>query len=423
MSVNYSKSNSMNPETYSGKDREEQLLRKVKKDIQHEYDIELMSLRKRDDFSSEFEYFLEVLSLSIYPQKFKERFNKPLAGLYCVQVPLELFGALGFHPFRLCSGSLAIQRLSSGCVPALMCPVVKSCISSFYLDESMEKLCDLIVMPTTCDWNAKLPEIIGDKSNSIHIMELPHVKESERGRERWIQEVYELKKVLEVHIDKRINLRQLRSSIKKYMNAWRVLGELIELRQKKAISGTWITVLMNAFMLDNVESWMEKVKLVLKNYNMSKEKNNPSVFLAGSPIFFPNLKISELIEEAGMFIAGDELCTSERNLTGAVVYDDYSEYGLIRALAERTHLSCSCPTFTDNDRRIKNIMETMWTHNIKGVIYHILKGCHPYDIESFQFEKTIKENGFHYIKIETDYSHEDRQNILIRLEAFRETLC
>ena len=404
-------------------DREERLLQKVKNDIHQEYDVELASLRERSDFSLEFEYFLEVLSLGIYPQKFKERFKKSLAGLYCIQAPLELFDALGFHPFRLCSGSFATQRLSSGHVPDLMCPIIKSCLSSFYLDESIEKLCDLIVIPTTCDWNVKLPEMIGNRSKSIHIMELPHIKESERGRERWIQEVYELKNVLEVHAGKRINLRQLRLSIKKYMNAWRVLGQLIELRRKGAISGTWSIVIANAFMLDNVESWTEKAEVVLKNYNMPKEKKNPDVFLAGAPIFFPNLKISELIEEAGMFIAGDELCTSERNLVGASVYDDYSEYGLIRALAERTHLSCSCPTFTDNNRRIKNILDTMRAHNIKGVIYYILKGCHPYDIESFQFEKTIKENGFHYIKIETDYSQTDRQQILVRLEAFRETLC
>ncbi|MBU0478849.1 2-hydroxyacyl-CoA dehydratase family protein [bacterium] len=413
----------MNRETYSRKDMEERLLRKVKKDIQCEHDIELMSLRERDDFSSEFEYFLEILSLGIYPQKFKERFNKPLAGLYCVQVPLELFDALGFHPFRLCSGSLAIQRLSSGRVPSLTCPIIKSCLSSFYLDESMEKLCDLIVIPTTCDWNAKLPEIIGDKANSIHIMELPHIKESERGRERWIQEVYELKKVLEVHAGRRLNRRQLSSSIKKYMSAWQVLGQLIELRRRGAISGTWSIIIANAFMLDNVESWTEKVKQVLKNYNVPKKKNNPDVFLTGSPVFFPNLKISELIEEAGMFIAGDELCTSERNLTGATICDDYSEHGILKTLAERYQLSCSCPSFADNYRRAKNILDTMRIHNIKGVIYHILKGCHPYDIESFYFEKMIKENGYHFIKIETDYSHEDRQNILIRLEAFRETLC
>jgi len=412
----------MNSEISSRKNLEEGVLQKVKRNIQQEYDIQLASLRERDDYSSEFEYFLQILSLGIYPQKFKERFNQPLVGLYCIQVPLELFDALGFHPFRLCSGSLATQRLSSAHIPALTCPIIKSCLSSFYLEESLEKLCELIVIPTTCDWNVKLPELIGKRANSIHIMELPHLKESERGRQRWLEEVYELKRALEKHAGHRLNHRQLCSSIDKYLRAWQALGRLIELRRERAISGTWSIVLANAFMLDNIESWTEKVELVLKNYHRPKKKDKPDVFLAGSPVSFPYLKISELIEETGMFIAADELCTSERNLTGAPVYDDPSEYGLLKALAERYQLSCSCPTFTDNERRVKNILEIMRTHKIKGVVYHILKGCHPYDLESLHFEKTIKENGFHFIKIETDYSKEDRQNILTRLEAFRETL-
>jgi len=48
---------------------------------------------------------------------------------------------------------------------------------------------------------------------------------------------------------------------------------------------------------------------------------------------------------------------------------------------------------------------------------------HPYDIESSRFEKTIKENGLHFIKIETNDAKEDRQSLLTRFEAFRETLC
>ncbi len=412
----------MNPETLSRKDIQERLLQKVKKDIQKEYDIELASLRERDDFSPHFEYFLEVISLSICPQKFKERFNKPLVGLYCIQVPLELFDALGFHPLRLCSGSLAVQRLSSVHVPTLSCPVIKSCLGCFHVDESLERLCELIVVPTTCDWNAKMPEMIGDMAHSVHVMELPHLKETERGRERWMEEVYELKKTLETRAGQRLTRRKLMESIKKYMKVWRAFGQLIELKRKKAISGTWAIVLANALMLDNVESWAEKVEVVLKNCNRQRKDNNPDVFLAGSPVLFPYLKVSELIEKAGMFIAADELCTSERNLTGAPVYDDPSEYGILKALSERYQLACTCPTFTDNHRRVRNIIDTMHTHSIKGVVYHILKGCHPYDIESFHFEKTVKERGFHFIKIETDYSREDRQNILTRLEAFRETL-
>lgn len=398
------------------------LQRKVREEIQEEYNREALFLRERHNFSPSLEYFLGVLSLTAFPERSKGVFNRPLAGLYCVQAPLELFDAFGFHPIRLCSGSLASQRLSSAFLPALSCPIIKSRVGAFYMEQSLEKLCDIIVAPTTCDWNTKLPEMTGDKGKSVYIMELPHIKESERGQKRWLEEIYDLKRVLERRTGRQFNNKQLQVSIDKYMRAWDVFGQIIELRRKRLISGAWSIVLANAFMIDDVESWTEKARDVLKNYSKPKPSNDPGVFLAGSPVFFPYLKVPELIEEAGMFISADELCTSERIMSGAPVCDDYSEYGLLKALAERSHLSCSCPTYVDNDRRVKNILTTMRECNIKGVVYHLLKGCHPYDIESFNFEKMIKENGFHFIKIETDYSREDRQSILARLEAFRETL-
>ncbi|MFH1440435.1 MAG: 2-hydroxyacyl-CoA dehydratase family protein [Candidatus Omnitrophota bacterium] len=397
------------------------LQQRVQAEIKLEYNKEISSLKQRADFCKEFEYFLKILSLANSVQDIKKKFNNPIIGLYCIQAPLELFDALGFHPIRLCNMSSAVQRLSCGFLPALSCPVIKSCVGAFSLEQSFEKLCEIIVVPTTCDWNTKLPMLIDNKDKSLYIMELPHIKESERGQKRWIEEIYALKRFLQTHSGRQLKPKQLLISINKYMKAWQAFARLTELRRKRLISGTWSIILANAFMLDNVESWTENVNITLKNQIKPKTDNNPSVFLAGSPVFFPYLKICELIEEAGMNITADELCTSERIMAN-VVYDEPSEYGIFNALAGRYHLACSCPTYTDNQHRLKNILNTLRTHNIKGVIYHLLKGCHPYDIESFYFEKAIKENGFHFLKIETDYSKEDKQNILARLEAFKKTI-
>jgi benzoyl-CoA reductase/2-hydroxyglutaryl-CoA dehydratase subunit BcrC/BadD/HgdB len=146
------------------------------------------------------------------------------------------------------------------------------------------------------------------------------------------------------------------------------------------------------------------------------------IFLAGSPVMFPDLKVIKLIEDADMYIAADELCTSERILPGAPVFEDDSEFAMLRALAEQSHMGCSCPTYADNDRRLANIMETMASRNISGLVLHILKGCHPYDIGSYKMEQAIKENGFHFLRIETDPSPEDSKSLLLRLEAFSEVI-
>ncbi len=394
---------------------------RVKREMAEEYNREIVFFKEKGTFSKEFEYFLDTLSLAAYPQRLKERFDRPVVGTYCNTVPVELLDALGFHPIRLCCGSLAIQKLSSSSLPVLACPLIKSALSAFHCEQSLEGLCEMLITPTSCDWRVKLPGMVGKENYNFYIMELPHVKEAQKSQKRWLEETYELKRYLERRANRRLDKRKLLNSIHKYMLAWEAFEKLLEMRRKGLISGTESIILANAFMLDDAGAWTKKINEFCSAYNNLCCNTKPRIFLLGSPLFFPQLKISELIEEVGMFIAADDLCTSER-LFGSVVYDDTSEYELLRAIAERYQLSCTCPTFIENEHRAKNILEIMQEQDIKGVVYHVFKGCHPFDIESFSYEKIIKEKGFRFIKIETDYSKEDRENILARLEAFKETL-
>lgn len=59
---------------------------------------------------------------------------------------------------------------------------------------------------------------------------------------------------------------------------------------------------------------------------------------------------------------------------------------------------------------------------MNGVIYHVLKGCHLYDLEERHINKILGEKGIPRIRIETDYSPEDKGQIQTRLEAFLEIL-
>ena len=395
---------------------------RINREISEEYVRQVKSLKDRSDFIESYSYFLDVLSMSLAVRSGGLRDKKPLAGLYCIQAPLELFDAFGFRPVRLGNGSLPIQRLSTGLLPVLSCPVIKSRIASFYLDNSIERLCEFIVVPTTCDWSTKLPQLTGERFNKFYIMELPRVKESERARERWLEEMFELKTFLERQSGKKFTVSRLVESINRYMKAWALFGELIKIRREGKISGTWFNMISNAFMMDDPDSWSLNVRKVIDSISDQKMNNNSSgIFLAGAPVLFPYLKITELIEEAGMNVLADELCSSER-IMESVVYDEVTEYSVLKALADRSFLACKCPVYSDNDRRMDNMINTMRCNNIKGVIYHSLKGCHPYEADSFYFEKRLREEGFRFIKIETDFSKEDRQNILTRLEAFRETI-
>lgn len=395
---------------------------RARADMATEYAAEIAMLRSRDDYLPEYKYFLGIISLFPHPLRFRERFDKPLVGLTCLQAPLELVAALGFHPYRLCAHSAAKQRLVSPRLPALACPLLKSTLGSFVLDESLERLCELTVVPGTCDWMAKLPEMADGQAPRFHVMELPRVRESERGQRRWLEEVRHLKQALERLAGKTLSRKPLLHAMELSARAWDAFTRLMQTRTRNLISGTWSAVIAHAFLAGDAETWTEQVLHLLPVLEGRSPLAGSRVFLAGSPVFFPNLKLPLLIEEAGMHIAGDELCSSERIMAGPALGRDRSEEGLLRALAEQYHLGCSCPTFTDNPRRLGNLLETLRQRGIQGVIYHVLKGCHPYDMDSNRYEKAIKARGFQFIRIETDLSREDGKNLLVRLEAFRDLL-
>jgi benzoyl-CoA reductase/2-hydroxyglutaryl-CoA dehydratase subunit BcrC/BadD/HgdB len=402
--------------------REELRQLRTKADMATEYATEMAALRSRKDYLAEYDYFLDLLGLLPHPERFRERFKKPLVGLTCVQAPLELVDALGFHPYRLCAHASSRQRLVSSQLPSLACPLIKSILGSFHLDDSLERLCDLTVIPGSCDWMAKLPEALEGRAPGVHVMELPRIRESERGQRRWLEEVKQLKRVLEKRAGTSLSRRSLLRSMETHARAWRAFSLLLEARSQGLISATWTTVISHAFLMGDTEAWTDRVNMLLRVLREQPPLSGTRVFLAGSPIFFPNLKVPQLIEEAGMHIAGDELCSSERILAGPALGRDRSVDGLLRSLAEQYHLGCSCPSFTDTPRRLANLLETLHQRRISGVIYHVLKGCHPYDMDSYRYEKIIKERGFSFVRIETDLSREDGKNLLVRLEAFRDLL-
>ena len=226
---------------------------------------------------------------------------------------------------------------------------------------------------------------------------------------------------LEDRTGRKLKRKHLHSSVQTFMHAWQALGKLIEQRRAGRLPVVWFLAVVNSFMLDPIEPWIDQLERVLKHVDDHPAKGSgKGIFLAGAPILFPNYKLPLLIEAAGMTVLGDDLCTSERIWPGAVCPEENSFHGLMRALAERYHTACICPTFADNERRINTILGTLQHHPVRGVVYHVLKGCHPFDIESFRLERELKAKGVPFLRIETDYVEEDNRNIATRLEAFAE---
>ena len=412
--------------------REDRIKGKIRAKCDEETLTEANLLRGRTDFFPELDYFLELLAAGPDSATIAERVKKPVVALLCLQAPLELFHAYGIHPFKIFGGSQITQRLSAPSLPAVMCPMLRSALGLLQLD-SAEALPSgasggyaAWVIPTTCDWVVKFPEMMENCGypihKPVHRLELPHLKDRPESQERWLEEIYNLRDFLgSLTGIKKIHRKVLAASMNVYQEAWHVFTELTLLKREGKVPGVWYSAISNAFFFDDVELWIQNLKKVLPKFREFIPKGT-NVFLAGSPVFFPNLKMVHLMEDAGLNVVMDDLCSSERLFPGAVYCDDPSDHGLLKAMAQRYHQGCLCPTFADNDRRINNIICTAHKELYKGVVFQVLKGCHPFDLESLSLERRLKDEGLKFIKLETDYTAEDSQNLLTRLEAYRSTL-
>jgi benzoyl-CoA reductase/2-hydroxyglutaryl-CoA dehydratase subunit BcrC/BadD/HgdB len=410
--------------------RQDRIRQKIDFLVSEEAREEIAALRARDDFFPELDYFLELLERGSEPETIAKRTGKPVVALMCLQAPLELFHAYGLAAFKIVGGSYAATRLSAPLLPAIMCPMLRSALGSLLIQEGKGSGYEgwkAWVVPTTCDWVVKIQDMMGACAIKadwpIHRLELPHQKDRPESQERWLEEVYSLRAFLrELTGLKKIPPKELAKSMGVFQTAWHVFSALIDLKKEGKVSPLWFAVMAGAFFYDGVENWTHSINRVLAKFKEAKPKAGPRVFLAGSPICFPNLKLLHLLEEAGLCAVVDDLCSSERLFPGAVYYDDPSEHGILKAMAQRYHQGCQCPTFCDNDRRINNILAPVRRKLYQGVVFHVLKGCHPFDLESLALESRLKEDGLKYLRLETDYTSEDGQTLLTRLEAYRSTL-
>lgn len=144
--------------------------------------------------------------------------------------------------------------------------------------------------------------------------------------------------------------------------------------------------------------------------------------VTGSPIAFPNMKIPLLIEEMGGILAADETCMGERGIYDPTVVIDKSFDSMMRALANRYIRPCTCPVFSDNRQRLYRIKQMIKTHQIQGVIYHVLRGCLVYDYEYTIMEEELEKLDIPIIRVESDYNEEDVEQLRVRIEAFIELI-
>lgn len=357
--------------------------------------------------------------------------DRPVVGVSCLQVPLELILACGASPLRFCNGSHALEQFGSASLPARTCSLVRASMGMIAsCGQGLRDRMVLLVVPTTCDAKRKVVEVLAEKELPVHALEVPPSRDSEEAEFYWRNAVKKLTLALEQATGTRITRRRLAGSVRLVRRASEQFRRLSRLQRhdQPLLTGAEMFVVMSTFGFDDTAQWTAAASRLADELEKRIERslfdgrNTPRILLSGSPALGPGFKLPLLVEEAGAAVVADELCSCTRILYDTVVDGEGGLYDRIPAVADRYLKPCTCPVFDSGADGRRRLVESVRRSNADGVVYQTFSGCQLYQMEQRMTAAVLRRADIPVLVVETDYSPEDRGQLSTRIEAFVESL-
>jgi benzoyl-CoA reductase/2-hydroxyglutaryl-CoA dehydratase subunit BcrC/BadD/HgdB len=421
------------------KEEIEQLFNRIKTDTKKlitEYTQKMLKTLNRPKSMQYFDEMADLYGKRLEEiRAFKENGGKVI-GTTCMFVPQELIIASGALPVRIESGFYDSTKLGDRIVPVEVCPLVRSTIgiSMANLHPFLE-LCDVIIIPNTCDGRTKLGEILNDRL-PVWAINVPRLKDSPDSKIFWNNEVRKLKDKIEKFTGTKIKRKKLKDAADTTNRATEASRKFQSIRKDSpVIMGRDAMLVNQAAFYDDIKRWTDKTLELCKELGQLSSsrkpvcpEDTPRVLLTGSPMIWPDgWKIPNLIEEASPqgLIISDEFCSGDRVLYDPIGIDENTKSDIINAIAEKYLLPCTCPIFTSeegNRDRIDRLMTLIKDYRIDGVVYHVLRGCHLYAMEYMRIKNLLAKENIPIYYLDTEYTREDVGQMKNRIDAFMEML-
>ena len=355
--------------------------------------------------------------------------GKKVFGTFCVYVPDELIFAANAIATGLCGGSQFWVPGGEKVLPTNTCPLIKASVGA-RLDRTCPffRIADMYIGETTCDGKKKAWEILGEDV-PVHVMDLPQMKR-EKDIKAWAEEIKELKKVIEEFTGNKVTAESLSESIKLINNKRKALSRLYECRKadKVPISGRDALVISQIAFYDDparftqmTNKLCDELEQRIKDGVSVVKEGTKRILLTGTPLAVPNWKLHNIIETSGAVVVCEEMCTGTRYFENLVDETKTTIDEQIDALANR-YMGINCACFTPNTGRIDDIIRLAKEYKVDGVIDVNLKFCSLYDVEGYTVERALKEAGIPVMRIETDYTDNDAEQLRTRIGAFIEMI-
>jgi benzoyl-CoA reductase/2-hydroxyglutaryl-CoA dehydratase subunit BcrC/BadD/HgdB len=351
-------------------------------------------------------------------------------GSFCVFVPEEIVRAADATLVGLCTGADFATEEVEKVLPRNTCALIKSAFGF-----KLGKVCpyiessDMIVGENTCDGKKKSYEILDTLVPNLYVMDLPQTK-SKEGRAVLRAEYDKFKQAVEELTGVSIDASRLKKGIEIVNNKRKAIHRLAELRKADPvpISGLDALLINQVFFYDDpirftdsVNKICDELEVRVRDGKGALPKGSPRMLVSGCPMAVPNWKLPWVIETSGAVIVGEESCVGERGTRNLTDDSGATMDELMEAIVDR-YFKVDCAIFTPNSDRRDHIMQMYRDYKANGVIHFGLQFCQPYQIESMPVEKALEEAGVPTLRVDTDYSMEDVEQIKTRVEAFVERI-
>ncbi len=343
-------------------------------------------------------------------------------GSFCIYLPDEISMAAGVLNIPLCGGSGFSVNYADKILPRDICPLVRSTFGMALSGTCPYKtLKDCVVGETTCDAKKKTWDLL-----NFRVLEVPQ-KKNDIDRNLWLAEVKDFAGQMEALSGKTITASSLRAGIRKQNRKRDVLNAINNFRKltEPPISGLDALLVSQVALNMDIDTFLETGKALLEELEdravkgiSAYQEPGVRVLMAGTPSPMGYAKVHAAAEMSGLRVVIDESCTGLRYSRNNVPEDIETVDGMMQAIADR-YFDIDCACFTPNTERRENLREMVNGFRVEAVVHNILQYCHGFNVEAGVMDKVLLEMNVPSMKIVSDYSQEDFEQIRIRMESFK----
>ncbi len=340
--------------------------------------------------------------------------GRKIVMMFCEYTPREVILAAGAVPVCACGGSHDMAVAGERELPANLCPLVKSSYGfALERENPIFEMSDLVVAETTCDGKKKMYELL-ERFKPMHVLELPQKPSRNGGAATWRNELDGLARRLESLTGQAVTQDRLRDAIR-LMNRERALRRSIAALAGRGLTGG--EVLLSKSLISGIPEDLDAYERILAEAEGvdGDGAGRPRILMTGVPMPHGAEKAIEIVEAAGAVVVAQENCTGLKPILEDV---DEGAADPMDAIARKyLHIPCSC--MTPNDGRRDFVDRLAAEFRPDGVIDLVWQACLTYDVESEVLRRHVeRKHGLPYLKIVTDYSPSDAQQLRLRVEAF-----